>query len=100
MISTAGGKCMAKETRDAKKGAEDAAKQVKARWRCRRCGLRVIPWREGWKHAVAGQHGRTPAHRRHTPEPMSENDYDALFELPANTGDAIQRVVGGGKETP
>jgi hypothetical protein len=50
---------------------------------CKRCGLRVVRWLNGWKHASSGANGKTPASRRHVPEPVTApvDDSAAIIAL-------------------
>jgi hypothetical protein len=41
---------------------------------CKRCGLSVSMWFYGWRHNGNWHTGRTPAHRRHRPEPVTIRD--------------------------
>lgn len=44
---------------------------MKARYICKRCGLPVIGWLDGWKHASGSRNPKTPKHRQHKPEPIA-----------------------------
>ena len=39
---------------------------------CKRCGLKVTRWLDGYKHASGWRNGKTPKSKRHAPEPIAE----------------------------
>jgi hypothetical protein len=58
---------------------------------CKRCGLPVISWRDGWKHASGGKLGKTPPSRKHKPEPVeapADDSTSIIAMLKARKGGA------------
>lgn len=73
----------------------------KSQFVCFRCGLAVHGWRDGWKHSVAGQQGRTPRHMRHEPQPIPRDEYERFVapDTPLDEARAIaQRYQKGSSQ--